>query len=215
MPVMRLRSLVAAMAACVLLAACDEAAEPDRAESGAPEASPESTTQDAAPVADPVQFRIVEFSDVGPTPEPTGDAWARFDRVDCDGAAVPRVPTPAEQPVVACSLEEESAPAIKYALGPAEIVGGVVDAEASVPEGQTDWVVSLQLDTEASDAFTRIGGRLVKTGGQVAIVLDGVVVSAPTMAGVITNGQVQIAGGFTAEEAQVLADQLEGAPIPG
>ena len=107
--------------------------------------------------------------------------------------------------MVVCSPE----PAAKYALGPARIVGGVVDAEAMVPEGQTTWVVDFQLDAEGTEEFARISQELVGTEGQMAIVLDGVVVSAPTMQSVIPNGEVQIYGNLTEDQATELADRLE------
>lgn len=209
---MRLRSLLAVLFTAVLVAACSDEPEPDREDSAAPDSS-ESATEELASV-DPVQFRIVEFSDEGPAPAGDRKEWRQFDKLNCSADPVPSVPTPAERPVVACSppreglVEGESTPAIKYALGPAEIVGGVVDADASIPEGQTEWVVSFELDADASAAFSRIGQELVDTGKQFAIVLDGVVVSAPTVNDVITNGLVQIAGGLTADEAEALADQL-------
>ncbi len=68
--------------------------------------------------------------------------------------------------------------------------------------------MSFQLDADASDEFARGGQRLVDTGKQFAIVLGGIVVSAPTVNDVITDGRVNISGGLTADEAEALADQL-------
>jgi len=217
---MRLRPLLAVLAATVLLAGCSDASEPEGEDADPPSDSSESATADAVPVAEPVQFRVVEFSDANPPPAGPagGGGLARFERLDCDTDPVPSVPTPATEPVVACAPPQEdpgegaATPAMKYALGPAEIVGGVADAEASVPDGQLDWVVDVQLDADAADTFARVCERLVGTGQQFAIVFDGVVVSAPTVQGVITDGRVQISGGFTAETAELLADQLAAAP---
>jgi preprotein translocase subunit SecD len=45
-------------------------------------------------------------------------------------------------------------------------------------------------------------------------VLDGLVISAPTMNGVIPNGQAQISGNFTQATAETLANQLKFGALP-
>ena len=120
------------------------------------------------------------------TPKSTTDPVARFHQFECAADPVPVVPTPADEAILACSPPkgtqgaEDYAPAAKYYLGPAEIVGGVIEAEAFVPDGQVNWVVSIQLSPTASAEFLRISRDLVGTERQFAIVLHGVVVTAPT-----------------------------------
>ncbi len=53
--------------------------------------------------------------------------------------------------------------------------------------------------------------ELVSTHGQIAILLDGVVESAPAVQAAITNGQVQITGNYTVEEANALKTIIDPA----
>ncbi|HEX8004430.1 MAG TPA: hypothetical protein VF519_17215 [Mycobacteriales bacterium] len=96
----------------------------------------------------------------------------------------------------------------KYVLGPAETVD-VTDAEAREsfgPEGSSGtWVVSMEVrDQTAWQALTT---RYV--GKQLAIVLDGIVASAPTVNDPIPDGHAEISGSFDAETAGALAAVLE------
>jgi preprotein translocase subunit SecD len=84
------------------------------------------------------------------------------------------------------------------------------------------WVVSLEFDSEGakalSDASTRLT-QLPECGAgnpcnAFAIVLDGVVVSAPRFNEPILGGQAQIEGNFTAEEAKDLANVLKYGALP-
>jgi preprotein translocase subunit SecD len=49
---------------------------------------------------------------------------------------------------------------------------------------------------------------------QFAIVLDGVVLSAPQVNGPITGGKAEISGSFTKQEAQQLAAQVNTGALP-
>lgn len=205
-----------------VLTSCDDddgSARPDDSGSSESTASDEATPTTAAPTGSPVEFRPVLYSDVAPEPSCSpGDCApprlrTELDSLDCAAQPPPTDATPA-LPVVACVEPQEdddaaSAPT-KYALGPARIVGGVVDADAGVPEGQVDWAVTMQLDDDAAAEFADLSAELAGTGGQIAVVLDGVVLSAPTVNGPIPDGQVQITGDFTEESARSLADRLEG-----
>ena len=82
-------------------------------------------------------------------------------------------------------------------------------AEALVPENQVSPVVSIDLDCEATKAFTELSRSLVGTGRQFAIVVDGSIVTAPTMDSLIVDGQLQISGDFTLPQAQDLARRLQ------
>ena len=78
-----------------------------------------------------------------------------------------------------------------------------------IPANQVSWVVSIDLDGPATKAFTELSGDLLGTERQFAVVLDGEILTAPTMNGLITNGQAQISGDFTEEGAKELAQRLE------
>jgi preprotein translocase subunit SecD len=73
--------------------------------------------------------------------------------------------------------------------------------------------VSIEFDTEGAKVFDRVTGENV--GKQLAIVLDGVVHSAPRIQDRISGGNAQITGNFTHDEAAKLAIVLrESLPAP-
>jgi len=77
-----------------------------------------------------------------------------------------------------------------------------------------DYAVDLVLDSEGTAAFAEATAELAPTKGQVAIVLDGVVQSAPAVQSEIPNGRVQITGNYTLEEAQSLVTILQSGSLP-
>jgi len=112
----------------------------------------------------------------------TAELNARFATLDCTNAAN-REGTGADSPadtIVSCSREGGA----KYILGPAEVLGQQVSsAEAGYDPSQgLAWYVSLAFDGEGTKAFGAITNRVTSLASplnQVAIVLDGLVVSAP------------------------------------
>ncbi len=73
-------------------------------------------------------------------------------------------------------------------------------------------VVSLQFDKQGAGIFDEITFQNI--GRQLAIVLDGKVHSAPVIRDRIPNGQAQISGNFTTEEASDLALVLRAGSLP-
>ena len=115
-----------------------------------------------------------------------------------------------DQPLVTCDDQ-----GVKYLLSTAMIEGtDLQSADAAIPQQQTDWVVTLDFDSDGTDTFTKISRSLYNTGKQFAIVLDGQVISAPTMDGIITNGQAEISGNFDQESATSLATSLKYGALP-
>jgi preprotein translocase subunit SecD len=104
---------------------------------------------------------------------------------------------------------------IAYLLSPAMIEGtSLDDAGAAIPQQQVNYVVTLSFDGEGSDVFADISNALVGTEKQFAIVLDGQVLSAPTMEGRILDGNAQISGDFTETTANSLATSLRYGSLP-
>lgn len=107
-----------------------------------------------------------------------------------------------------------------FRLGPAEVQGAhVADAFASFSQQPPGgWIVSLQLTSEGAQAFGNVTTRLAPTGatpgGQLAIVLDRLVESAPQVQQPITDGQAQITGQFSEPEARDLALVLKTGALP-
>lgn len=73
-------------------------------------------------------------------------------------------------------------------------------------------MVELQFDKEGAKVFDRVTFQNV--GKQLAIVLDGKIHSAPVIRDRIPNGQAQISGNFTVEEAGDLALVLRAGALP-
>lgn len=101
-----------------------------------------------------------------------------------------------------------------YRLGPAEVRGDdVADAFASFHETQ-NWTVQLTLTSDGAEGFADVTSRLAPQSGALAIVLDGVVESAPLVQQPITDGQAQITGQFSEQDAQDLALVLKTGALP-
>jgi preprotein translocase subunit SecD len=115
-----------------------------------------------------------------------------------------------DKPLVTCDDQ-----GIKYLLSPSLIEGTeLAGADAGIPQSQFDWVVSLDFDSSGTAKFTEISRALFGTEKQFAIVLDGQVLSAPTMDAVITNGRAEISGNFTEQSATSLATSLKFGALP-
>jgi preprotein translocase subunit SecD len=113
----------------------------------------------------------------------------------------------------------------KYILEPAFIRGtNVTGADAAIPQTGFGWVVTLDFDTEGARALSEASSRLsalpecgtpgLSPCNAFAIVLDGVVVSAPRFNEPILGGSAQIEGNFTAQEAADLANVLKYGALP-
>jgi preprotein translocase subunit SecD len=118
-------------------------------------------------------------------------------------------------PLVTCDRDGSA----RYVLGPAEVLGTQVkNASAAIDqEGTGGWFVSLDFNKEGSGKFSAVTQRVVSLAApqnQVAIVLDGLVVSAPRIISAITGGSAQITGDFTQQEASDLANVLKYGSLP-
>ena len=117
--------------------------------------------------------------------------------------------------IVACSRTGAS----KYILAPAEVLGRQVSkATAGIDQqGASAWYVLLTFNGEGTKAFGSLTARvtsLASPQNQVAIVLDGLVVSAPVINEAIPSGNAQITGSFTQVQAQDLANVLKYGALP-
>lgn len=111
---------------------------------------------------------------------------------------------------------------IAYVVGPAGASGKVFknDARADVQTGEWTVIVSLQSGPDGDVLWNKLAAECfnkteVCPTGQLAMVLDGTVISAPTVnEPEFTGGSVQISGSFTPEEARDLAKILEFGAVP-
>lgn len=194
---------------------------------------PVLTTAAGGPVAE--DRRVPDDELPEPAAEPTDSSdpnwitpelYREFERTDCTVPQSPeeRESQDADAPVVACEPETGT----KYLLGPVEIQGtGIEDASYGTAQNSqgvslNQFAVNLQFGPEATERFRELSERLYGIGAespgdprnQFAILLDGQVVSAPQMNAVISDGQAQITGSFTEEQARFLAEQLKYGALP-
>jgi preprotein translocase subunit SecD len=93
----------------------------------------------------------------------------------------------------------------------------VTNATAVLDPQTSKWSVSLEFDTEGAKKLAEISTDLYDNTppqNQFAIVLDGVVYSAPSFLEPITGGQASITGEFTIDEANDLANVLKFGSLP-
>lgn len=107
----------------------------------------------------------------------------------------------------------------KYILAPAEVLGKQVTQAASLvdPQGASGWYVTLEFDGEGTSKFGAMTSRLTALPApqnQAAIVLDGLVYSAPRINEAINTGTAQITGNFSQLDAQDLANVLKYGALP-
>jgi preprotein translocase subunit SecD len=162
---------------------------------------------------------IPAASDAAATPAAgvSAEANAKFAALDCTkpenlqgtGADAPT------DTLVAC----DRAGGTKYILAPADVLGRQISKASAGLDTQAGsaWYVSLTFNNEGTSAFGALTSRvtsLPEPTNQVAIVLDGLVVSSPRITEAIPSGNAQITGSFTQLEAQDLANVLKYGALP-
>ena len=96
------------------------------------------------------------------------------------------------------------------------ITGDNIESVTIDRESETSsyYAVNITLDSEGTEAFAEATADLVDDNGQIVIILDGEVQSAPAVQDEITSGEVSITGDYTLEEAQALKTVLESGSLP-
>lgn len=80
--------------------------------------------------------------------------------------------------------------------------------------GETQYVVSLELDKDGKNAFGAATTELASSKGSISIWMDDTCISNATVNSAITDGKCQIEGSFTYDEAQALADKINAGSLP-
>ena len=108
-----------------------------------------------------------------------------------------------------------------YFAGPSQADGQVFANDAAAQINNGSWVVAVGLRDGASgeDKWNALAAQCFQKAatcptGQIAIVLDGVVISAPVVQTANFNGSVQISGEFKEAESKDLAKILEFGAVP-
>lgn len=89
----------------------------------------------------------------------------------------------------------------------AQMTGDVVTEAKSEYDNMQGQIVTMKMNAEGSREWSRLTAANIKN--QVAVVLDGLVYSYPTVQNQIDGGNTQITGNFTVEEANDLANVLQ------
>ena len=147
----------------------------------------------------------------------TPELSAKFATLDCTNQANLKGGS-TESPDVAVVSCDRGGTA-KYILAPAQVLGNMVSkATAAIDQqGAAGWYVSLDFNGEGATKFgalTQAVTGLAAPQNQVAIVLDGLVVSAPRINEAITGGSAQITGSFSQQDASNLANVLKYGALP-
>lgn len=182
-----------------------DAAENPESEEPSPEESPTPTETPAVEQPEiPVQ-----------SVENDLDFQERALRLDCT-ITENRSGSPDDQALWLATCDREGL--AKYILQPAFIKGTqVTNATAELDPTTSRWSVSLEFDNEGARALAEISTEIYANQppqNQFAIVLDGVVYSAPEFLEPIAGGQAQITGDFTIDEANDLANVLKFGSLP-
>ncbi|MEV6417858.1 hypothetical protein [Kribbella sp. NPDC051718] len=117
--------------------------------------------------------------------------------------------TPTTSTDTACDAD-----GIRYTLGKVALDGThVSEVTAALAPNNLSWVVNLTLDDQGSKAFGQLtAGLATKTPpqNQLAIVVRGKVVTAPSVMSAITGGKVELASNFTRTEAEQTVADITG-----
>ena len=95
-----------------------------------------------------------------------------------------------------------------YELGPVVVDGADVTEAGAVENAAVGWSVIVELTPEGTDALA--SATRMSVGDRIAMVVDGRVVSAPTVQAPIDSGSVIVRSGVSEAQAKALAARLGG-----
>ncbi|MFE1956189.1 protein translocase subunit SecD [Streptomyces sp. NPDC059524] len=178
---------------------------------------------DATPSAGASDKPSAKASDkpaASPTPDKATSALQKkFTELDCTDKAARTTVNEGAKPsdtIIACG---EDAPGqwSKYILGPSEVNGkDVKKSQAVINQQSAQWVVNMEFTGSGSKKFAAITSKLSAQQSpmnQFAIVLDGDVVSAPSVRTTLSSN-AEISGNFNQQSAQDLANVLSYGALP-
>ncbi|WP_416959289.1 protein translocase subunit SecD [Streptomyces sp. Agncl-13] len=177
-------------------------------------------TSSASPSASASASATPSASSSAAASEAAAKLEAQYTALDCSKKSVQNTAgknAKAEDATVACG--QVSGVWYKYVLGPAAVDGTDVKKAAAVLNTTTaaGWQVTMDFTGKGGSKFATITGELAKNTApqnEFGIVLDGQVVSSPSVSSSITGGSAEISGSFTQEEAQSLANMLSYGALP-
>lgn len=109
-------------------------------------------------------------------------------------------------------LNEDGTPGGDVILEGKDLVSAVPSVYQNQLTGSYQYVVSFKLSPEGSTQFAEATQR--NLGGIISIWMDDTLISYPSVKSVITGGEGYIEGNFTADEAEALAQKIQGGALP-
>lgn len=147
-----------------------------------------------------------------PAGPPTCSSSVAPGQPDVSLASVPNTPKGSDTAQGNVLLPEKGTPT-RYVLGPAILNGSIIkNATAAIPQSGGGWQVNFTLTSSGSPKFDQLAQQYYQK--QVAIELDGIVQSAPTINAQSFGGQGQITGSFNESSAKNLALVLRYGALP-
>ena len=136
-------------------------------------------------------------------------------------ARISELPTDAECPQEPLALNEsgwicDDATSTAYLVEPASVTAGdvaTVRADASEQSGSTAWELRLTFTATGAQRFAEVTQEASETmppANKIAMVVDGEVVSAPSVMSAIEGGDAVIAGAWDEAKAEALAAAISG-----
>ncbi|MCH2195956.1 protein translocase subunit SecDF [Kordia sp.] len=96
-----------------------------------------------------------------------------------------------------------------------QMKGDVVDVAQQSYGNDMKPVVTMKMNGIGAKQWEKLTGEVHKANGNIAVVLDNIVYSAPSVTtGAITGGNTEISGNFSIEEAKDLANVLRAGKLP-
>lgn len=87
-------------------------------------------------------------------------------------------------------------------------------SSSSSDSSSSSYAVVVTFDDEGAQTFADVTKELAESSGQIAVVVDGVVKTAPSVSSEIDGGTVSISGSFTLDEAMQLKTSLDSGTLP-
>ncbi|WP_299541003.1 protein translocase subunit SecD [uncultured Streptomyces sp.] len=177
-------------------------------------ASPGATASAAA--SDAAADAASPSASVDPATAKLQEEFAALDCSDPKQRAAAGQDAKATDSIVACGSNTPGSYE-KYLLGPAAVSGSDVDnAQGAIDQTTGEWIVSMEFTDKGAKKFNKITTTLSQQQSpmnQFAIVLDGDVVSAPSVATAL-SANAQISGNFDQQSAEDLGNILSYGALP-
>jgi len=178
--------------------------------------TPSPTATTTTPPAEPSSKDFID-AQLAFQNSPDAASLAAYNAFSCPAnGSVPEVVDNPDKVLITCGEPDPTTGVrAKYLLSKAIIEGTQLsDASYGIPDKDVNYAVNLDFDGDATKAFAKVTGSLAGTGNLFAIVLDGQVISAPQVINPILDGNAQITGDFTLDEARSLSTSLKFGSLP-